>query len=166
MHLDGRHMQPCWTAEASATGALAARPSKERACGENEKVVLKHGGSIGSMARHGWPYRHTHTHDEAVVETYCTSCEAALGDMPIILAMDTHPIHIGEPILRCTTSLGLHVVVVPSRRTWFLQPLDAKVFRQTHWDSNVINVYANYEGLLFCFMSIVANKNNGRWTEI
>ena len=91
----------------------------------------------------------THTHDEAVVETCCTSCEAALGDMPIILAMDTHPVHIGEPILRCTTSLGLHVVVVPARRTWFLQPLDAKVFRQTHWDSNVINVYANYEGLFF-----------------
>ena len=51
-----------------------------------------------------------------------------IPDAVIVLAMDSHPVHKAESILRLARKLGMHVVIVPARCTWFLQTLDVKVF--------------------------------------
>ena len=50
------------------------------------------------------------------------------GDVHIILTMDCHPNHISEKTLRAAKACNVHIVPVPARSTWFLQPLDVKVF--------------------------------------
>ena len=51
-----------------------------------------------------------------------------IPDAVIVLIMDSHPVHKAETILRLTRKLGMHVVIVPARCTWFLQTLDVKVY--------------------------------------
>ena len=51
-----------------------------------------------------------------------------IPDAVIVLTMDAHPVHKAEAILRLARKLGMHVVIVPTRCTWFLQTLDVKVF--------------------------------------
>ena len=50
------------------------------------------------------------------------------GDVHILVAMDCHPNHISEKTLKAAKSCNVHIVPVPARSTWFLQPLDVKVF--------------------------------------
>ena len=50
------------------------------------------------------------------------------GDVHIILAMDCHPNHISEKTLKAAKAFNIHILPVPARGTWFLQPLDVKVF--------------------------------------
>ena len=51
-----------------------------------------------------------------------------LGDVHIVLVMDCHPNHISEKTLKAAKACNMHIVPVPARATWFLQPLDVKVF--------------------------------------
>ena len=61
---------------------------------------------------------------KSIVEVVRKKC----GDVHIILAMDCHPNHISEKTLKAAKSFDVHILPVPARSTWFLQPLDVKVF--------------------------------------
>ena len=54
--------------------------------------------------------------------------EDHMGDAVIVLTMDAHPVHRAEEILRLARKLGIHVLIVQAKCTWFLQTLDVKVF--------------------------------------
>lgn len=47
---------------------------------------------------------------------------------PIVLVMDDCSIHISEKVIRECVRLSIAVVIIPSRMTWKLQPLDTHVF--------------------------------------
>jgi hypothetical protein len=47
---------------------------------------------------------------------------------PIVLVMDDCSIHVSEKVLRECVKLSIAVVIIPSRMTWKLQPLDTHVF--------------------------------------
>ena len=47
---------------------------------------------------------------------------------PLVLVMDDSGIHTGDTALRERVRLGIAVVIIPSRMTWCLQPLDTHVF--------------------------------------
>ena len=47
---------------------------------------------------------------------------------PIVLVMDDCSIHVSDKVLRECVRLGIAVVIIPSRMTWKLQPLDTHVF--------------------------------------
>jgi hypothetical protein len=47
---------------------------------------------------------------------------------PVVLVMDDSSIHIGDDVLAECRRLRFAVVIVPSRMTWALQPLDTHVF--------------------------------------
>ena len=51
------------------------------------------------------------------------------GDVHIVLTLDCHPVHISADILRSARAADVHTVLVPAGCTWFLQPLDVKVFQ-------------------------------------
>ena len=51
------------------------------------------------------------------------------GDVHIVLTLDCHPVHISGEILRTARAADIHLVLVPAGCTWFLQPLDVKVFQ-------------------------------------
>ena len=51
------------------------------------------------------------------------------GDVHIVLTLDCHPVHISADILRSARVADVHTVLVPAGCTWFLQPLDVKVFQ-------------------------------------
>lgn len=56
-------------------------------------------------------------------------CRAHLPGRPVVLVMDAHPCHLATPVLRAAWRHGMHVVIVPAKMTWALQPLDVSVFR-------------------------------------
>ena len=51
------------------------------------------------------------------------------GDVHIVLILDCHPVHISGEIMRSARAADIHLVLVPAGCTWFLQPLDVKVFQ-------------------------------------
>lgn len=56
-------------------------------------------------------------------------CREHLPGRPVVLVMDAHPCHLATPVLRAAWRLGMHVVIIPAKLTWALQPLDVSVFR-------------------------------------
>ena len=51
------------------------------------------------------------------------------GDVHIVLTLDCHPVHISKEIMRTARAADIHLVLVPAGCTWFLQPLDVKIFQ-------------------------------------
>jgi hypothetical protein len=49
---------------------------------------------------------------------------------PIVLVVDDCSVHLSDVVLRKCCKLSIAVVVIPSRMTWLLQPLDTHVFAQ------------------------------------
>ena len=47
---------------------------------------------------------------------------------PLVLLMDSAALHLTMPVLRHAANLNMHLVFVPARVTWLLQPLDSHVF--------------------------------------
>ena len=45
-----------------------------------------------------------------------------------ILSMDASRVHLHESVLRECSAWGIHVVIIPPRLTWLIQPLDTHVF--------------------------------------
>lgn len=53
---------------------------------------------------------------------------------PLLLVMDDSGIHVGDSVLRECVRLHIAVVIIPSRMTWCLQPLDTHVFARLKTD--------------------------------
>ena len=54
---------------------------------------------------------------------------ANLGDVHILLTMDSAPAHLSQEVLQLAKKMDMHVALIPARCTWFLQTLDVKVFQ-------------------------------------
>ena len=47
-----------------------------------------------------------------------------------VLVMDCCPSHLAADVLTHAQRLGVHIVIIPARLTWLMQPLDVLVFAQ------------------------------------
>ena len=58
----------------------------------------------------------------------------AVPGRPVLLVMDACTVHMCSSVLRKCRQLGIAVVIIPSRMTWLLQPLDTHVFARLKTD--------------------------------
>ena len=63
------------------------------------------------------------------LRTMAKCIRSKLGDVHILLTMDSAPAHLSQEVLQLAKKLDMHVALIPARCTWFLQMLDVKVFQ-------------------------------------
>ena len=108
----------------SIGGRVPSRPTMEAYTAAGAPQIAYHGGSgmnttqimiwwLGAIAK---------------------ACKKAAPGKPVVLVMDDCPAHASVAVLAAAARRNIHVIIIPAKMTWALQPLDVHAFRKLKGD--------------------------------
>jgi hypothetical protein len=82
------------------------------------------------IAVHGTSGWNTSTTMKFYLKSLMVAARRGAPGHAVMLVMDCCPSHLSVDVLAAAARLGMHVVIIPARLTWLMQPLDTHVFAQ------------------------------------
>ena len=104
------------------------------------------------------------------------SVTRAVPGAVVVVVLDAAPVHLNRRVIRHARRLGLHLLIVPGRMTWMLQPLDTHVFAvlKRHVRASILrermtspNGSASVAAAMRCCTQGVAEVlQRGKWSRV